>query len=154
MSYRIIITIIILISISLGWVGSTIWEETFTDYEKPSPADIIAEKQIRVYEDEVIIKMNGTEWSNIQDTNSMDPVIDSGTNVLEITPTNPNQINPGDIISYHVEKEDIYIIHRVIKKGVDEQGLFFITKGDNSPVADSEKVRFEQIEGLVYAIIY
>ena len=53
-----------------------------------------------------------------------------------------------------VKTDDGTIIHRVIDTGRDKEGTYYITKGDNNPVKDSEKVRFNQIKGLLIAIIY
>ena len=44
--------------------------------------------------------------------------------------------------------------HRVIEVGSDTAGGYYIVKGDNNPVEDSEKVRFAQIEGIVVAVVY
>ena len=46
------------------------------------------------------------------------------------------------------------IIHRVIETGYDEQGWFAVTKGDNLKEKDPEKVRFNQIVGLVVGVLY
>jgi hypothetical protein len=44
-------------------------------------------------------------------------------------------------------------VHRVIDKGIDEKGVYFVTKGDNNSVVDG-KVRFKDIEYVTIAIIW
>lgn len=120
--------------------------------EKISPADRIKEEQIEVYNDRVVIRLKDPEWAYFTDTNSMDPVLDAEANAIEIAPKSPDDIQVGDIISYSSSKG--FIVHRVIETGYDEQGWYAITKGDNNPVADPEKVRFENVKRVVVAIIY
>ncbi len=45
------------------------------------------------------------------------------------------------------------IIHRVVEIGEDEQGTYFITKGDNNFFSDG-KVRFGQIKYVTIGVIY
>ena len=122
--------------------------------ERPSPADRIQESQIHVLPTTIIIDLPNAEWATFPDTNSMDPIIDKGANAIEIVPSSPDQIDVGDIISYRSEYSSGIIIHRVIEKGSDNEGDFFILKGDNNDRADPGKVRFDQIERIVVAIIY
>jgi hypothetical protein len=122
--------------------------------EKDSPSNWIKESQIKVYNNKVIIEIEGAEWAKFTDTNSMDPVLDETSNAIEIVPTSHEQINKGDIISYKVEEIEGTIIHRVIETGFDENGWFAITKGDNLEKADPFKIRFENIKRVVVAVIY
>jgi len=135
---------------------------TFTSYskevpfgfnaERPSPHNHILEKNIIVYEDKVVIYIPGVSWTSYEDTNSMDPVLDKEANGLEIVPKSPNDIYVGDIVAY--ETDQGLIVHRVIEKGEDEQGGYFILKGDNNSEPDPGKIRFEQIKYLLVGIIY
>ena len=84
----------------------------------------------------------------------MDPIIDKNTNTIEIIPNNPEQLQTGDIISYKSSIYNIIVIHRIVDIKEDADGIYFITKGDNNPIADKEKVRFEQIKGVVVGVIY
>ena len=45
------------------------------------------------------------------------------------------------------------IVHRVVEKGIDEQGVYFITKGDNNNIDDC-KIRFKDIDTVLIAVIY
>ncbi len=121
-------------------------------HDKADPKDRISEEKIQVYNDRVIIKLDNPEWSRFSDTKSMEPVIYQGANAIQISPKNEKDLQEGDIISF--ETEYGIIIHRIVKIGTDQKGWYAITKGDNAPVNDSEKVRFEQVKRVVVAIIY
>ena len=122
--------------------------------EKPSPSDWVEEGQIKVYNDRVVIEIEGAEWAKFTDTNSMDPVIDDDANAIEVVPKSFKQINEGDIISYEIPQVNGTIIHRVIETGVDSEGWYAITKGDNLDKQDPYKIRFDNIRRIVVAIVY
>jgi hypothetical protein len=121
--------------------------------ERTSPADHIAESQIKVYNNKIELDIQNAIWSKFTNTNSMDPFLDEGSNGIEIIPTSESQIEVGDIISYESKAGGI-IVHRVIKIEQDEEGTYFIVKGDNNPIQDPEQVRFSQVKGIVVGIIY
>jgi signal peptidase I len=121
--------------------------------ERTSPQDRVSEKDIQVYQDRIVINLEGAQWARFADTNSMDPVLDNGANAIQVQPASMDEIEVGDIISYR-HSSGKTIIHRVIEKNVDGQGWYVIAKGDNNPLADPDKVRFEQISRVVVAIIY
>lgn len=127
---------------------------SFTPTERASPYDRILEKDILVMNDKVIINVKDAEWATFTDTNSMDPVLDAGANAIQIIPHTESDIHVGDIISYYEGSTGNVIIHRVIEIGSDEQGIYYIVKGDNNPDPDPAKVRFSQIRRVVIAIIY
>ncbi|MCK5107796.1 MAG: hypothetical protein KAQ83_03640, partial [Nanoarchaeota archaeon] len=54
--------------------------------ELNSPYDHIKEEQIKLYDDRVVILLENPEWASFTDTNSMDPLIDYGSNAIEIVP--------------------------------------------------------------------
>lgn len=154
----------------IGFLGFlTIWLATgiFANVEKPtsinifnnnneleSPSDWIKENQIHVYKDRIVIDAERIIWSKFTDTNSMDPLFDKGSNGLEMIPSDTDEIGVGDIISYRSKYSNGIIIHRVIEKGEDEKGIYFIAKGDNNDTADPGKIRFDQIEGVLIGILY
>ena len=120
--------------------------------ERDSPQNWISEEDIKVYNSGVVIDVKNAEWARFADTNSMDPLFDDGSNAIEIIPNSADEIKVGDIVSY--KYNDISIVHRVVEKGIDEQGTYFIMKGDNNSDNDPYKVRFDQIQRVVVAIIY
>ena len=121
--------------------------------EKPSPVDRIKDSDINVFGNRVVINIKNAGWRKFIDSNSMDPLIDEGTTTIEIKPKNANEIKVGDIIAYNVDGYDYAFVHRVMEIGNDENGVYFITKGDNYWQEDS-KVRFPQVEGIVVGVLY
>jgi len=116
-----------------------------------SPSDFITRDQIEVYDDKIIISVKGATIGRYSPTKSMEPVLNEDSNGIRIVPESSEDIEVGDIITF---RQDGYlIIHRVIEKGLDENGVYFITQGDNSNFSD-EKVRFEDIEYITIGILY
>lgn len=120
--------------------------------ENSSPSDWVKENQIKVYPQRVVLDIPGAQWAGFTDTNSMDPFIDETANAIEISPSNPDAIQVGDVIAYRTSYG--VLIHRVIEKGVDEEGIFYLVKGDNNRFKDPFKVRFGEVQGVVVAVIY
>jgi len=121
---------------------------------KDSPMDRIPEKAIVVYKDRIILDIQNAQWATFTNTHSMEPVITAGANAIEIVPKSEDEIKVGDIVSYKSEYAEGYIIHRVVYKGQDEKGTYYIMKGDNILTNDPGRVRFSQIQRVVVAIIY
>lgn len=122
--------------------------------EVASPSDWVSESQIGVYSKNVILDIKNAEWATFTDTHSMEPVLSSRANAIEVVPKSVDEINVGDIVSYKSEYADGIIIHRVVSKGYDADGVYFIMKGDNNPTQDPGRVRFDQIQRVVVAIVY
>ncbi len=122
--------------------------------EVESPFDHIKEEDIDVLMDKVIINVEKPTWARFADTNSMDPIIDKGANSIEIKPLDKEDVHIGDIVSYRATFTEGVVIHRVVDIKEDEKGLYYIMKGDNNENEDPEKVRFEQIKGVVVAVVY
>jgi hypothetical protein len=45
-------------------------------------------------------------------------------------------------------------VHRVVGIENDENGIYFVTKGDNYYKEDPYKVRFSQVDGIIVGILY
>ncbi|MFA5258457.1 MAG: signal peptidase I [Candidatus Pacearchaeota archaeon] len=118
---------------------------------KEAPHDFIEEKQIKVYEDRVVIYVKNASISSYADTGSMKPVLDENSNGIRIKPQSENEIHVGDIITF--QEKDYLIVHRVIEKGTDKEGIYFVTKGDNNSVSDG-KIRFKDIRYKTIGIIW
>ncbi len=121
--------------------------------ERTSPNDWVKEDQIRVYPNGVTLDLSNAVFTSYADTNSMDPLLDKDTNGIEMRPIK-EKLQVGDIVSYHSSIVDAVIVHRIIEIGKDSRGTYYIVKGDNNSVPDPERVRFEQMEGVVVALIY
>jgi len=117
---------------------------------KPSPSDWVHDNQIQVTNNKIIINIPNAKLVSYSNTKSMDPTIDQGANGIEIQPSSTEQIHVGDIVAFKQGNE--IISHRVVEIGNDEYGWFCKVKGDNSPLTD--KIRFQDIVGIVVAIIY
>jgi len=126
----------------------------FQPAEANSPFNHVKQEQIHVYEDRIVIDIQGASWAEFTDTNSMDPVLDIEANSIEITPVSTDDVHIGDIISYKPEDFNGYLIHRVINVSEDSEGWYATVKGDNLTNPDPGRVRFEQIEGVLVGIIY
>ncbi|MEM2933140.1 MAG: hypothetical protein QXK80_00135 [Candidatus Pacearchaeota archaeon] len=153
----IILSLMVVIFLSYSLLSSAIENPfstlgTFNEFfDKPSPANWIQEDKIIIYPDRIVILIPNATLSRYANTKSMDPVFDFTANGIEIKPQSQQDIHVGDIITY--KKGSELIVHRVIQIGIDEQGWFCITKGDNSLQNDG-KIRFEQIKYVTVAIIY
>ena len=119
-----------------------------------SPSDWVPESNIQVMNDKITLNLQHAQWAKFTDTHSMEPVLSATANAIEIVPASESQIKVGDIVSYASDYASGTIIHRVIAKESDDQGTYFILKGDNNPTSDPGKVRFSQIKRVVVAIIY
>jgi len=122
--------------------------------EVPSPGKWIKETQVGVYSQRVILDIEDPQWAMFTDTHSMEPVLSSRSSAIEVVPKSADDINVGDIISYDSDYATGTIIHRVIEKGYDSEGTYFILKGDNNPDQDPGRIRFNQVQRVVVAIIY
>ena len=129
-------------------------EKKLTGKEKPSPVDRIKDSDVNVFSNSVRIDIRNAKWRKYIDSNSMDPLIDEGTTTIEIKPKYASEIKVGDIVAYDVEGYDYAFVHRVVDIGNDGDGVYFTTKGDNYYEADTDKVRFSQVEGIVVGILY
>ncbi len=119
------------------------------------PKDRISESQIRVTSNGVSLDIDNPQWSRFTPTKSMVPFIDKGANAIQVAPgKNCRGIEKGDVISYDADVADGIIIHRVVKKGVDQEGVYFLAKGDNNADVDPERIRCDQIKRVLVAVIY
>lgn len=116
-----------------------------------APGNWIQEKNIHVYDNAVVIDINDATLSRYADTGSMFPLLDENSNGIRIVPESSEQIEIGDIVTF--EQGSDLIVHRVIEKGEDSEGIYFITKGDNNEVSDG-KIRFEQIKFVTIGVLW
>lgn len=128
--------------------------QTEESREKPSPQDYLDSSQIHVYRDRVVIDVSGIKWATFENTKSMLPFLDEHSNALQIEPVCPEEVSVGDIVSYKSKYSDGIIIHRVVFKGEDDEGIYFIIKGDNNPSNDPGKIRCSQIQRRLIGILY
>ena len=103
--------------------------------------------------DGVFIRLNNPQWAILADTNSMDPVFDAGSHLIQAFPTSAADIQVGDIVSYE-SPLNFVIVHRVIEIGNDDNGWYAIMKGDNNPRADPWKIRFDWVRRVTVMVVY
>jgi len=120
--------------------------------ERNSPFDRVKEDQIKVYKNLIIMHIKDSELVTLENTNSMDPLIDENSNAIQIKPKDEDDIHIGDIVSYSNSNDTI--LHRVVGIGEDKEGKYYMLMGDNLDSLDQIKVRFGQIKGVVVGIIY
>ena len=78
-------------------------------------------------------------------TESMEPTINSNSYIMFSYATF-DSVGEGDIIVYHNDKDNIFVVHRIISKN-EETGVI-ITKGDNNSVEDPLEITKEK--NMVY----
>ena len=118
---------------------------------KSAPFDFVKENQIEVYEDKIVIHVENASLGRYAPTGSMVPVLDDRSNGIRIVPRSESDVHIGDIITFN--RENNLIIHRVVEKGSDSRGVYFITKGDNNDLNDG-KIRFEDIRYITIGVIW
>lgn len=116
-----------------------------------APSDWVSEDEIYLTDEVVIIGVKGASISRYAPTGSMRPIFDEGANGIRIVPRSPKEIEEGDIVSFR--RGNNLIVHRVVEKGIDELGVYYITRGDNNLVKDG-KIRFEDIEFVTIGVIW
>ncbi|MAG78521.1 hypothetical protein CL616_04110 [archaeon] len=130
---------------------------TLASYSTPeqiSPSDTLSKEQIKVTENTIQIDIPNAILVTYSNTNSMDPLLDSGANGIEIPVTESTELNIGDIVSYEAYWNETLVSHRIIDIEQDEQGTYYILKGDNNSSEDPGKVRHEQIKYKLIGVLY
>jgi signal peptidase I len=123
----------------------------FSVNDRQSPSNWIKESDILLYEDRVVIFISNASISSYENSGSMVPQFDDKSKGVRVKPSFPEQISIGDIVSFR--NSDNLIVHRVIEKGTDSKGIYFITQGDKNIFTD-QKIRFEDIEYVTVAVLW
>lgn len=80
---------------------------------------------------------------------SMEPYLHAGDVDIGLRVHNDSNIQVGTIIEYYADwygnGSMMLIQHRVVGKGSDNQGQYFICRGDNNTINDPQLVRAQQI---------
>ena len=140
--------------IFIGLLGSSLEVPLSTglvSYGNSAPSDWVESDRIILQDDRVILKLENASISHYAATGSMKPLFDEGANGIRIVPQRESEIDVGDIISFRIA--GALVVHRVVEKGADERGVYFITQGDNNLLNDG-KVRFEEIEYVTVGVIW
>lgn len=116
-----------------------------------TPSNRINENQIKVENNKVTINIENASLSRYAATGSMKPVLDENSNGIRIVPESAEEIKVGDIVTFLRNNE--LVVHRVIEKGKDDIGVWFVTKGDNSEISDG-KVYFSDIKYVTIGVLW
>lgn len=123
----------------------------FVQNNQDSPENFVNESMILADNNSVIFYIDNASLLRFENTGSMIPTISENFTGVTIKPKLEGQIKVGDIITFR--KNGSLIVHRVIEKSSDDLGVYFVPKGDNNNVDDG-KIRFNDIDSIVVAIIY
>jgi len=123
----------------------------FSILNEKAPIDRISEENIIVFGDSILIRIPNATISSYAPTDSMLPLLDKGANGIRISPKSEEEIQIGDIVSFKMR--GVLVVHRVVEKGTDEKGVYFVTRGDNNSFND-EKIRFSDIEYITIGVIW
>jgi len=116
-----------------------------------APYDFISEDQILVDNGNIVINLSNYTLRRFESSGSMLPFLSENSTGVGIKPETEKDIHVGDIITF--KQDNKVVVHRVVDKGEDEKGAYFITKGDNNGIKDS-KIQFENIDSVIVAVIY
>ena len=116
-----------------------------------APGDWVSYEDIHISGDKVVIDLKGASLSGYADTGSMKPVLDEFSNGIRVVPFSEEKIVVGDIVSFR--RGNDLVVHRIVEKGNDSEGVYFITKGDNNDFGDGV-IRFEDIEYVTVGVIW
>lgn len=149
----------------IGWLSNTVYSEVkyaglqtplelFNNSERLSSGDHTSLDKIVVYDDFALINISGLSLAQYENSNSMDPTLDSEANGLEVIPKEED-LDIGDIVAYRSTKINGLIVHRIVGESKDENGkTYYILKGDNNSRPDPEQVYFNQIEYLLVGVLW
>jgi hypothetical protein len=88
--------------------------------------------------------------TTVQNTNSMEPLIDIGHTVILKKPEGKPLV--GDIIIW--ERGYKSVIHSIIETGVDNDGWYCRTQGLNIYRPDPEKIRLNEVKWFVVGVLW
>ena len=113
---------------------------------------IISPNTFNLTEDSLTINFNNITFFNITKGISMLPAIHDNSTQLYIILGN-NSLYMGDVVRFKYE-EYSYMHHRIIDIRNDEEGIYYITRGDNNLLNDDLRVRRENITHKLIGILY
>lgn len=157
MAKKLMVLIAILVTLLMGFIGytSASADNSNKTADNASISDRIKVEQIQIEGNKLILIYNQDLYlSEYAPTSSMLPVFDKGHNGIEIVPETPKDIKIGDIVAYQSNYVNGLVVHRVIDIKQDNEGIYFVLKGDNNAEQDPEKVKFSQIKYILIGVLY
>ncbi|MBS3108793.1 hypothetical protein J4409_02880 [Candidatus Woesearchaeota archaeon] len=151
--------LVLFVPFLLGFIASTSFERGINlemplsdSDERISPYDRIKDSQIYVFDDKVVLQIKDASLAEYANTNSMDPLLDEYATGIEVEVKSEDELHVGDVVAY--ETDIGLIAHRIIEISYDNDGKYFILKGDNNNGSDPYKIRFNQIKYVLVGVIY
>lgn len=124
----------------------------------------IKDSQILLYTDKIVINdtnLNVENGSIIEGGSMLPTIVPNKTTLLIRNITNIDNLCVGDIIIFNNSLLDCkrlsvqsLILHRIISKDIDKEGIYFYTKGDNNYFEDKCKVRKDNIKFVLIGMLY
>ena len=158
---KLLAVLVLILAFLTGFLSYYAVSSVYIDTEKPfliglvnnieQPTSRLSENDITILPDKVILNIKDAVLGRYADTGSMLPTLGENTKGIRIKPSSPEQIRIGDIITFR--EGNTLVVHRVVAKGEDEQGFYFVTKGDNNQETDG-KVYFQDVEYVIVALVY
>jgi hypothetical protein len=143
----------------LGWyAGSDMkdcrpaWLDKTQDLTNNIP-DMIPEQNIHIFPGKLVLE-GDYQLSSFADSNSMLPVLDSGSSGIEVPVYADTILERGNIISYKLEGRNYTVVHRIIDIQEDAKGIYYTTQGDYLQEPDPYKVRQDQVQRLMIGVIW
>ena len=112
---------------------------------------LVSDEKISADSEKVVLYIDNPYLIKYTPSKSMGLMLGVNSTGIGVKPDSPDNISVGNIISFF--KDNSFIAHRVVKKGEDSNGIYFITRGDNN-LKDDGKIRFEEIDSVLVAIVY
>ena len=107
---------------------------------------------IKVYPDEIKIQYPGLHYAKVS-SDSMAPLLTHDSVVFEKTPSSPDEIHAGDIISFYEPSVDKIILHLVVEVIAKDGQTFYRTKGIANNAVDDWLVPFENVKGIMVGTV-
>jgi hypothetical protein len=149
----------ILVALIVGFISYTTAsaEKPYSDSTNnlSTPTDRVQLNQIQVNGNKLTLTFNKDLYlSEYAATKSMLPLFDKGHNGIEFIPETSRDIKIGDIVAYQSNIVPGLIVHRIIDINQDNEGIYFVSKGDNNQTIDPEKIRFSQVKFILIGVLY
>jgi len=125
--------------------------------EKPSPKPRTKQEDIHYSESLKVLSVNNVPspvWiTTVQDTGSMDGLVDFGNICILTGNVDCDDLIVGDVVVYEPLPYKM-TLHRIVEIGQDDRGRYYRTQGDNCTVKDGWILRDSHIKWLLRAVIY
>ena len=72
----------------------------YSGFGVSAPNDWVSEKDIIIFDDMIVLRVENATLSSYAGTGSMKPVFDKGANGIRVVPGSADEIDVGDIVSY------------------------------------------------------